>query len=405
MPVYMYEAKDTRGNKVRGEIYSDSRQSAVTSLKLQKLFPMKLEEKNEKVQGSAGSRDVFKKKVKKKHIAVFARQFASMLKAGVPLIIIMDVLIKQERNPAFREILEAINSDILSGNTLSRAMMRHKIFSGLFISMVEVGEANGRLDTSFEHIAVALEREIKLAAKIKGAMIYPLVLLTVSILASIVLTFVVLPVFARMFEQLGVPLPPLTRIFIDFSSFMTVHWYISVMFVLLLMSIAAMLLREPTMRAKLDYILLKLPVIGRVQNVILMARFCRIFSSLVEGGVDVITSLETVRNVIGNIYIKNYFNKIIRDVQSGATIHAAVSNFRFFTPLVVSMIRIGEESGRLGEVLSRTADLYEDDAESSLQKLTALMEPMVTVFMALGVGFIVLSVVQPMFEMYRAMGK
>ncbi len=405
MPVYLYEAKDLEGKKVTGEVFGDSQQLALSSLKLQKLFPLKLVEKKEKAQSIADSRDLFKKKVKKKQITVFTRQFASMLKAGVPLPVIMDVLIKQERNDTFKEILQAINNDILSGNTLSRAMMRHKVFPSLLVSMVEVGEANGRLDMAFERIAVTMEKELKLSAKVKGAMIYPAVLLLVSIIASCVLTFVVLPVFSRMFEQMGVPLPRLTRTFIDVSRFMTVHWYLFAAVVLALVIIFVKLLREPALKTKLDHLLLKLPVIGKVQNVVYMARFCRTFSTLVEGGVEVVASLETVRNVITNHYIKNYFNDIIRDIQAGTTIHAAVSKIKFFPPLVVSMIRIGEESGRLGDILSKTADLYEDESETQLQKLTALMEPAITVLMAVGIGAIVVSVVQPMFQMYEIIGK
>jgi type IV pilus assembly protein PilC len=404
MPVYTYTAKDLQGKYIKGELSSDSTQGVFAALKTQKLFPLSVEERKEKRTANKGN-DILRKRVKKKHIAVFTRQFASMLQAGVPLPVILDVMIKQEQNSSFKEILIAVNGDVLSGSTLSDAMAKHRVFPQLLVCMVEVGEVNGRLDMSFESIAATLEKELKLAGKVKGAMIYPMVLLTVTVLVSILLAFVVLPVFKNMFEQMGVKLPPVTRAFINISDFMTSYWYIAGATILLVIFIMMKLMREPVFKKETDRLLLKLPVIGKLQNVILMARFCRTFSGLADAGVGVITALETVRNVITNSHIQSSFDEIMRDVQTGSTITLAVSRHRVFTPLVISMLRIGEESGRLGEVLSKTAEFYEDEADTQLQKATALMEPAVTVIMALGVGFVVFSIVQPMFQMYTIFGK
>ncbi|MCX8129146.1 MAG: type II secretion system F family protein [Clostridia bacterium] len=406
MPVYSYIARDSQGKQLKGQLSSDSMQHAITELKMKSLFPIKIDEKKEKAEKAvAASRDIFRQKVKKKHIAIFTRQFSSMLHSGMPLVVIMEVLIKQERNPTFKGILDEINADIMKGHTLSTAMSRHKVFPQILISMVEVGEANGRLDIAFKRVAVNLEREIKLVSKVKSAMIYPIVLLTVTIMATMLLTLLVLPKFTAMFEQMGVKLPPLTRALISISDFMTVYWYFAIGSVVIAVIAVVLLLKEPVMKKKLDRIKLGVPVIGRLQNIILMARFCRTFSSLIEGGVGVIPSLETVRNVISNSYIKASFDEIIQDVQSGLSISQAVGKFTMFTPLVVSTIRIGEESGTLGDVLSNVADIYEEESEAQLQRASALAEPAVTLIMAIGVGLVVISIIQPMFQMYGMIGK
>lgn len=405
MPVYDYMARDDNGKQVKGELFSDSRQHAVTALKMQKLTPVRIEEKKSKTLESGSDRSILKRKISKKHIAIFTRQFASMLQAGVPLPVIMDILIRQERNPSFKAILDSINADIMKGSTLSVAMSKFKVFPYMLISMVEIGEANGRLDISFERVAVNLEKEVKLRSKIKGAMVYPAVLLMVTIIAINLLLFLVLPVFARMFEQMGAKLPVLTVLLMNFSKFVSGYWYFSGTAVVILIVIAAKLLKEPSFRREFDRLALRIPVVGRLMNIIAMARFCRTFSSLVDGGVGVVISLETVRNIMGNLYIRDTFNEIIQEVKVGSSISNASSKYDIFTPLVVSMLRIGEESGSLGDVLAKTAELYEDEADAQLQKVTGMLEPMITIFMAIGIGLLIISIVQPMFQMYNIVGK
>lgn len=403
MPVFTYTAKNMQGQQVKGELNGENRQYVLARLRQQQLFPLQVDEKKDRQE--ATGRELGKGKVKKKQIAIFTRQFASMLHAGVPLPVILDVMIRQEGHKPFRTILEAIQAEIMKGNTLSLALSRHKVFPPLLISMVEVGEANGMLDIAFERIALTLEKEVKIAAKIKGAMIYPMVLLSVTVIVMLLLSFVILPIFVGVFEDMGVELPALTVGFLKLSRFITGYWYwvlgITAGFVYLVRRIAG----EPDIRKEIDHVLLRLPVIGQTVLIINMARFCRTFSALMEAGVGVIRSLETVRNVITNQYMKGRFEEIIRDVQKGTTITQALSRHWIFTPLVISMSRIGEESGRLGETLAKTAEFYEDEADSLLQKATSMLEPAITVIMALGVGFVVMSIVQPMFQMYTSFGK
>jgi type IV pilus assembly protein PilC len=405
MPIYSYVAKDVQGKQVKGEIPSDSKQNALAAIKFLKLFPIKITEKADGREEKKSDKSIFKPKVKKKDIAIFTRQFASMLRSGLPLTVILDVMIKQERNSTFREVLEEIIGDIMKGYTLSASMTKFKVFPPLLLSMVEVGEANGRLDASLERIAVNMEKEIKMVSKVKSAMIYPAVLLTVTILASLLLTFMVLPVFTNMFKQAGAKLPPLTSALVGYGNFMRSYWYIPIGSIILIIIIFIRVKNEPSVKMQIDKMMLRLPLIGRLQNIIIMARFCRIFSSLVDAGIGVIEALHIVKNVIKNAYVKSSFDQIIEDVQSGSFLSVAVSKYKMFTPLVVSTIKIGEEAGNLGEALGRTAELYEEESEVQLQRASALAEPAVTVIMAVGVGLLVISIVQPMFGMYNLVGK
>lgn len=285
------------------------------------------------------------------------------------------------------------------------AMSKYKAFPPLMINLVEAGEVNGRLELAFERIADGMEKELKLTSKVKGAMVYPVILLTVCLIASILLTFIVLPIFTNLFEQMGVELPLLTSIFIKASKFAIGNWHFIIVVVMLAVLSGAFLLKNRATRKEIDRMLLELPYIGGVYNTILMARFTRTFSTLLEGGVEVLTSLEISKKVVGNLYMNKVFDEIILNVKSGSPVYVAISRFKIFIPLVVSMIRIGEESGRLAEILSRTAGYMEEDSDSQLQRRTALAEPLITIFLGVSVALIVISIVQPMFKMYTVIGK
>ncbi len=400
MPVFSYIARNSQGDIEKGEISGSSVQDVVAELKLRYLHPIKLDEKIDKEDRQLLSIDIFSKSMKKKKVAIFARQFSTMMSAGVPLSLILDVLIKQERSSAFIETMKSINTDVMTGNSLSQSMKRTKAFSPLVVSMVEVGEASGRLDMAFDKIAVSLEKEVKLASKVKGAMVYPAILFITSIIAYIILTFFVLPIFGRMFAAMNAPMPPLTSGIMGMSSFMGRNWSIIPGALAVILFIIIFVYNDPELKSDIDRLLLKLPMVGKLQRTILMARFCRNFSSLSDSGVSLVQSLEIIKGIVRNTHVKKGFDEIISDVQAGSSISQAASSVGIFTPLVISMIRVGEESGKLGEVMSKTAEIYEEESEAGLQQVTSMIEPAITLLMALGVGTVVLSIVQPMFSMY-----
>ncbi len=404
MPVYEYTARDLNGKLVKGEFIGNSLEDTVTGLKAQKIYPLKVSQKKQESEKNVSDRSIFKKKVKKKNVAVFARQFSSMLRSGIPLLVILDVLFKQEKNPEFKQILSGITSDIMKGFTLSSAMEKYKEFPEFMISMVSVGEANGKLDVCMARVATNMEKEIKITGKLKSAMIYPCILLSITVIAIFLLTFLVLPVFSGMFQQSGVKLPALTSALLGMSDFMKIYWYIPLIFAGMLVICISFVRKSESYKMFRDKFIFSIPVIGGVQNIILMTRFCQTLSALIEGGVGIIFSLQIVKNVIGNRYIKEMFDVIIKDVQTGLPISESVSKYKVFTPMVVSSLKIGEESGTMGEVLARTADVYEDESDLMLQKLTSLVQPVITVIMAIGIGILVISIIQPMFQMYSFIG-
>lgn len=406
MPVYIYEAMDTTGKKIKGELFGESQSEVISWLKNGNLYPVDIEVKKITAHDTRpGGAFFLKRRIKKKQVAVFARQFSSMLQAGVPLAILLDVLIKQQKNSAFREILIKISQDVLTGNTLSSSLAKFDVFPDFFVSMAAVGEENGRLGEAIDHVATNMEKELKLAAKVKGAMTYPLILLVISIISCIVLAFVVIPAFAGMFGEMGAELPASTRFFINLSRFIYEYWYVAASIIAVMVIVFLKAFKEPEIRERMDKLLFSLPLIGRIQNGIFMARFSRIISSLIESGIDVVRSLEVMRNITKNQYLKSILAQIVMLVQSGTTLSAAASRFRIFQPLVISMVKVGEESGNLESVLLKTAELYENESEEQLQRFTALVEPAMTLIMAAAIGFIVLSIVQPMFQMYSGFGR
>ena len=298
MPIFVYSARNIYGKKLKGELVCDSRQDALNNLKLQKLFAFRLNEKRMNYRQKSTGKVNAAASIKKKSISIFARQFASMLRAEIPLSEILDILTVQEKNPEFKKILRSINADILKGGVLSMAMSKYKAFPPLMINLVEAGEVNGRLELAFERIADGMEKELKLTSKVKGAMVYPVILLTVCLIASILLTFIVLPIFTNLFEQMGVELPLLTSIFIKASKFAIGNWHFIIVVVMLAVLSGAFLLKNRATRKEIDRMLLELPYIGGVYNTILMARFTRTFSTLLEGGVEVLTSLEISKKVV-----------------------------------------------------------------------------------------------------------
>lgn len=407
MPKYIYYALDQNGNKITGDLFADSQTSIFTELKQKNLFPISIEEFDEEFHNKKElrKRQFLAPKITKKQISNFFRQFSSMYKSGMLILTILDVLTKEEENITLKYILEEIKSDIMKGDTLSIAMSKHKIFPQIAISMAEVGEANGKLDMSLLKVSKSMDNTLKLQGKIKSAMIYPSVLLTITILACTMLTIFVLPVFAKLFEQSGTPLPPLTRLLLSISTFLTTQWYIVLLLIFFITFLIIYCFKNEKFRVTIDKHMLRIPVIGRLQKITYMSTFCRVLSSLLEGGVEVIKSLEIVKNVISNTYMKNCLEELISDVKKGISISQSINKFDIFTPLVVSSIKIAEESGSIGEVLERTSDIYEEDSEIQLQKLVTLLEPAVTIIMALGVGVIVISIIQPMFQMYTIIGK
>ncbi len=405
---FRYIAVDSKNRKSRGVIDAENKAAVIVKLQDNGLSPIEV---TGTAQGAAepksiweqdiGSSDIHKAKIPKKKLLAMMHQMGIMMKAGVSLSMAMGVLIDAEKNKKFKSILNEMNSDLYTGIPISASMAKFKAFPEILVNIIQSGEANGRLDTAFERSAVILEKEITLSAKLNGAMRYPIFLLFITIVMLIVMNVVVLPNFASVFKQFGAQLPLITVAVMGFSNFLAAYWYLILLSIFLVIFIFVILKKQnDPFSTKADQIMLRFPVIGKLLRQSYIARFCRIMSSLVESGVDIVSSLEISKNVIPNRYMKKLLSQVISDVKVGSSINAAVAQFPIFDSLLVSMLKVGEESGMLFETLDKMATLYEEETDETTKRLTNMMEPAMTIIIALIVGTVVVAIVLPMFSMY-----
>jgi len=418
---FKYKAVNSKGKKATGEIIADDKSAAIFLLKNKGLIPTDIKAISKNTKGNAVSvtgknngkvnrtlseieifeKDIHDVKINKKKILGVLNQFAIMMKAGVSLSLCMEVLVDQEKDKKLKKILEEIRDDMYSGYTLSSSLKKFKAFNEITINIISAGEVNGRLDMAFERAAQILENEVNLTAKVKGAVTYPAFLLSLTIVVVIILNAIVLPVFTDMFDRMGAEVPALTRFVMASSHILTSFWYLFVI------GIAAIIIfyaygrkNSESFKQKTDYYKLRIPIIGKLLHKLYIARFCRIMASLVDAGVEIVHALTVSANVIPNTYVKKYLYKVLEDVKVGVPINLSMNQYPVFESLLVSMVRVGEESGMLYDVLDKMADLYESQTENQTKQLTSLMEPAMTIIIAIVVGTVVISVVMPMFGQY-----
>lgn len=409
---FTYTAVDVRGRTVRGEVSAHDRGAAVAELKGKGLVPTLIDAVSSKTGPDAEKSKpllqreiggtVYTKKLKPKKLLSILDQMAIMMRAGVSLPLAMDVLIQSDRDSGSRRILQEINDGLYAGASISQSMRRFAAFPLTVVSIVAAGEANGRLDSAFQRSASNLAKQVELRKKIRSAMTYPLVLLVLTIGLVYLMNAVVLPTFIDLFTQMGAELPPLTRAVMAFSSFTTSsgHW-IALAVVALIAAYRLARGKSPGFTRAMDKIKLRIPMFGPLAMQSSIAQFCTIMHSLVESGVEIVASLEIAEQVVSNTFIRSELSRIVDEVKVGSTIHRAMEREGIFDPLLVSMIRVGEESGSLGEVFGKMAALYEEQTDESVKTLTALLEPAMTVVIAIVVGTVVISIVMPMFGMYE----
>lgn len=406
---YKYTAVNTQNKKSHGLITADDKAEAIARLQDEGLIPLELTGGPEKTDApksfwemEIGTSDIHKAKIPKKKLLAMMHQMGIMMKAGVSLSMAMGVLIDGEKNKKVKKILSEINDDLYTGTPISAAMMKFRAFPEITVNIVQSGEANGRLDTAFERCAVILEKEIALSAKIKGAMGYPIFLLFLTLLLLIIMNVAVLPNFAMVFSQFNASLPTLTVIVMSFSKFITSEWYFILLTIVLLVTAFIVLKKKnDTFSTAMDRVALKLPGVGPLMRQSYIARFCRIMSSLVEAGVDIVRALEISRDVIPNRFFKNQLSQVVADVKVGSSINASAAKFPIFDSLLISMLQVGEESGMLFETLEKMASLYEEQTDEATKRLTSMLEPTMTIIIAVIVGTVVISIVLPMFGMYN----
>lgn len=342
------------------------------------------------------------KRARLKDLTIFCRQFSTMLSSGITVIKCLDILYQQTANKRMKATILGVYEAVQKGEALSAAMQAQKgVFPPLMIHMIEAGETGGSLDTVMQRLADNFEKDLKVKNKVNQALIYPIFLSIVSVLVVIFLLAFIMPNFIRMFRQMGGSLPVTTRILIATSNFLTDFWYIPIAAIVLLIFLWNTYINSPGGRLFWDRFKLKMPVFGKLFLTVQSSRFCRTLASLFSSGVPIIQSLEIVGRVIGNRFLEQSLAAVAEDVKKGLSMSSSMRKLGIFPPMLCSMISIGEESGNMDEILNKTAAFYDEESDAAIQKLISLIEPIMIVFLALIIGFIMISIITPIYSLYN----
>ncbi len=403
MAGFAYSAISIDGLETVGEIHAPDLEAAREQLRIRGLLAHTLRELP--ASGEDNLRTAFKK-IKPRSMQIFSRQFATMIEAGLNIVASLVILEEQTDDVYLAEIISELRADVEGGLLLSQAMARHpKVFNELYVSMVQAGEASGMLDNVLDRVADQIEKETKLKRRVKGAMIYPTVVFTFATLVLVAMLMFIVPIFARIFTELGGQLPFLTRVVVSASDLLRARWYI--IFPLVAFGVWGTLRykKSESGRQKWDQIKLRIPLkIGEVVLKITMARLLRTLATLVAAGVDIIKALEISGSTAGNWLVEKALTDARIKVQEGVPIAEPLTNNPLFPPMVSQMVKIGEETGELEKMLSKIADFYEDEVDSAIQSLTSIIEPIMMIGVGMMVGVIIIAMYLPMFKMMQLIG-
>jgi len=388
---FKYKAKDPKGKIVEGEIEASDNLDAVKKLKNQKFSVISVTESKKKLKGA---------KVQSKDIVVFSRQLSTLVSSGVPIIQSLSILESQAENKSFARVIARIKSDIESGLSISDAMAKHpKVFSELYVSMIKAGEVGGILDTILDRLSTYLESAAALRDKVKSALMYPMIVGGIAVLITIFLVIFVIPIFKGIFASFGAELPFITRVVIGVSDFIKYNIiYIAVVIGGGVYGFKRYI-RTQKGRKKVDGILLKLPVFGIILKKVAIAKFSRTLGTLIKSGVPILQALETVAKTSGNKVIEEIILDSMKSIKEGGKISEPLKKNDIFPSMVVQMIAVGEETGSLDNMLFKIADFYDQEVDAAVKGLTSMIEPLVMVFMGVVIGFIVIAMFVPMFQM------
>lgn len=396
--VFQWSGKTVRGTIESGEITAATREEVIALLRKRNIIATVVTEKTQK---GIFDKISFGGKVKDKDIVIFTRQFATMIDAGLPLVQALEILSSQVENKTLAKTLTQVKVDVESGATYADALKKHpRIFSELYVNMVAAGEAGGILDTILNRLATYIEKAMKLKKKVKGAMVYPAVVTSIAVLVIAIIMIFVVPTFAKMFAQLGGTLPLPTRIIINLSNFIAGIGGLLVAGGVVAVGVFLVQFRR-TEKGKFitDKILLKLPIFGVLLNKVAVAKFTRTLGTLVSSGVPILDGLDITAKTSGNKVIEYAIVEVRKGVVGGKTLAEPIMKAKVFPPMVTHMIAVGESTGALDAMLAKIADFYDDEVDAAVSNLTAMMEPMLMVFLGGTVGFIVVAMYLPIFKL------
>lgn len=400
MAVFFYEAVNNAGEIVKSTYSAEDKKAVLEMLENKKLYPIKVEEST----GKEIKLPVSLQRVKLKDVAFFCRQVSALLDAGVPIADVLQIVKEQIANKRLKRAVEDASEEVQTGMSFSEALKRQGVFEPLLIHMVAAGEASGTLDFVMRRMAEDYEKEYTMRKRVTGAMVYPILIVCVAIVAIIFIVTSVLPRFTEMFIDVGLELPFATRLLVSISDFLRANGlYVFLAFVLAIY-ILLRFLKTPRARNWIDYFKLKIPIIKGVNLKVTTARFTRTLSSLLKSGIPLLQAMQYVAAIVGNVIIEEKLLWVREEISKGANLTESIRKIYVFEPVVVHMIKIGEEAGKLDEVLENTSRIYDQEVEVAVQGITSVVEPVMIIFMALIVGFMVFSIITPMFDIAQTVG-
>lgn len=401
MPKYVCVAIDKNGQKVKQKVEGPSSEAVSSMLKSKGYYLVSIKEET-----------IFDKDIElfgngvlsSKQVALFSRQFSMLLRAGVAVSGALDILRDQLDQKSTRKVVDMAYQEVLKGASLAGAMRATKRLPDLFVNMVEAGEAGGFLDDVMDRMATYYEKDNKVVEKVRNAMIYPCVVIVVTLVVVYILVTQVVPQFKNMFDSMGVDLPWTTRTLISISDFFNKWWWVVLLGIIAVVVGIGKYISTPRGKLKKDTLLMNIPILKNIILKSIVARFTRTLSIMVRTGVPMLKSIEFSAKVVNNKVVERGLMKVADEVAAGKSLSVPIQNMKLFPKMVISLVKTGEETGALDEMMDKCADFYDEEVANLSERLTTLLEPMIIIILAGTVGFIVMSVLEPMFTLYNSLG-
>ena len=402
MPVYVWKGVNSYGEKRKGRIEANSETAALSMLKKIRIKPTVLKEAPKDLFANIA---MFQPKVTGKDVVIFTRQLSTMIDAGLPLVQSLDILAGQQENPTFKKLLTDIRVDVESGMTFADAMKKHpKVFDNLYCNMIDAGEVGGILDTILNRLAAFMEKSMALKKKIKGAMTYPIICLSIALVITAVILVFVVPVFAKMFADFGSALPVPTQIVVDASNFAKRNFFLMIGALVATVVAIKKIYNTEKGRKKMDIMIINAPVFGPLVRKVAVAKFTRTLGTMLHSGVPILDSLNVVGKTSGNKVIEQAVFRVAESITEGRSIAEPLEETGVFPSMVVQMINVGEATGALDTMLDKIADFYDEEVDQAVENMTAMIEPFMMVFLGGLIGGLVIAMYLPIFKMASVVG-
>ena len=404
MAKFAWEGKTRTGQVQKGEMEAPNEAAVTAALRRQGIAPSSIKERGKgldmelKIPG-------FEPKITTKDLVVFTRQFSTMIDAGLPLVQCLDILSRQQDNKTFKKILLQVKEDVESGSTFAEALKKHpKAFDELYVNLVAAGEVGGILDTILNRLAAYIEKALKLKKQVKSAMTYPTTIIGIAVVVISVILIFVIPAFEKMFADFGGALPAPTQVVINLSNFIQDYIVVIIGGIVLFFWGFKRIYRTEAGRKKIDDLALKLPIMGILIRKVAVAKFTRTLGTMMSSGVPILDGLDIVAKTAGNRTVETAIYKVRQSISEGKTIAEPLEKSGVFPPMVCQMIAVGEQSGSVDTMLNKIADFYDDEVDDAVSNLTAMMEPLLMLFLGTTVGGLVIAMYLPIFKLAGAVG-